>query len=804
MESDEITWNIVPNTVANRMIDFSLLHKLVPCRRLRRRNKAMNAAIKQYQSIKTYSQYIQMKTSVLRNMSDDSETDCNDTFTEDDYSILYKSDVSLSNYVKETLKKNKRYPYEIESETNEDDFISDVKSKKTVIKRPRSMSPINLGWRKVKRKSQKTHSLKKGINANKFTCDNDDTEEAFSVMTDNVQSNIQSKTNTPHKYFIDCVKENVDLENQVSVKDEINTATVEDVCDTASDSTEITCHATTVQKVTNNNDKLEQSDPTVNNISKEFQSDKNYCYKMLESSNIRTQKRLSFSLYNVNEICDTNCENMSVDQNCPSQVERDLNITETFMNMPSVIGNTYQLKDSGIDEDTEEEILERGKKYYKKFKNRTQTEEEEDTSNTSSIVNSKNNLIDDDDNSKSNTSKDIILLANENIDTNQVKSKQKIQTDKLQPKVTHTEVVNKKYKIMCDISVVSENIESEELSINDFCDEKPEVKEMKLIMKDSTSPITEKRYQQLRRLNLVDSDSSTSENDDRNYNVENMRDKLFKRSSEFSDILGNENNNVHPNHEISIQLHKKIQKTDFSEQTNYCLDDEDNILKQCSNTNEDSSPDTKQLLFASNKSVQHKSDLNCTISHNFDKENHTKASSEKDLKIENMMQCEKKESTSRPYNLQEFIEKENLLVETTKPSFTLRDVEEDDEVFIIDIPSKLLENQLLQSKIAFTEKTLKLGKQKYRVEYKNIDNVSCFLGTRKRKKPYKIVNIKPTARIVVREKVTKNSHAKFSDHCSNHNIDSSDEIKDEMISRKRHFQTKQNLSLKKRCLNIDE
>ncbi|XP_060824722.1 uncharacterized protein LOC132911794 isoform X2 [Bombus pascuorum] len=780
MESDEITWNIVPNTVANRMIDFSLLHKLVPCRRLRRRNKAMNAAIKQYQSIKTYSQYIQMKTSVLRNMSDDSETDCNDTFTEDDYSILYKSDVSLSNYVKETLKKNKRYPYEIESETNEDDFISDVKSKKTVIKRPRSMSPINLGWRKVKRKSQKTHSLKKGINANKFTCDNDDTEEAFSVMTDNVQSNIQSKTNTPHKYFIDCVKENVDLENQVSVKDEINTATVEDVCDTASDSTEITCHATTVQKVTNNNDKLEQSDPTVNNISKEFQSDKNYCYKMLESSNIRTQKRLSFSLYNVNEICDTNCENMSVDQNCPSQVERDLNITETFMNMPSVIGNTYQLKDSGIDEDTEEEILERGKKYYKKFKNRTQTEEEEDTSNTSSIVNSKNNLIDDDDNSKSNTSKDIILLANENIDTNQVKSKQKIQTDKLQPKVTHTEVVNKKYKIMCDISVVSENIESEELSINDFCDEKPEVKEMKLIMKDSTSPITEKRYQQLRRLNLVDSDSSTSENDDRNYNVENMRDKLFKRSSEFSDIL------------------------DFSEQTNYCLDDEDNILKQCSNTNEDSSPDTKQLLFASNKSVQHKSDLNCTISHNFDKENHTKASSEKDLKIENMMQCEKKESTSRPYNLQEFIEKENLLVETTKPSFTLRDVEEDDEVFIIDIPSKLLENQLLQSKIAFTEKTLKLGKQKYRVEYKNIDNVSCFLGTRKRKKPYKIVNIKPTARIVVREKVTKNSHAKFSDHCSNHNIDSSDEIKDEMISRKRHFQTKQNLSLKKRCLNIDE
>lgn len=656
MESDEITWNIVPNTVANRMIDFSLLHKLVPRRRLRRRNKAMNAAIKQYQSIKTYSQYIKMKTSVLRNVADDSETDCNDTFTEEDYSILYKSDVSLSNYIKETLEKNRRYSCEIESETDEDDFISNVKPRKTVIKRPKSTSPINLGWRKVvKRKFQKALSLKKRIDANKFTFDNDDTKEAFSVIADNVQSNIQSKTNTPHEYFIDCIEENVsNLENQVSVKDKINVLlndTVEDVCDTASDSTEITCNACTVQELTNNNDKLEQSDPTVNNISKEFQSDKNYCYKMLGSPNIKTQKRLSFSLYNGNEIWNTNCENMSVDRNCPNQIEKDLNITETSMNVPSVIGNTYQLKDSGIDEDIDEEILVHGKKHYKKFKNRTKKKEEEDTSNTSSIVNSKNNLIDDDDNLKSNTSKDTILLANENIDINQVKCKQKIQTDKLQPKVTHTEVVNKKYKIMCNISVLNENIESEELSINDFCDEKPEVKEMKLIMKDSTSPISEKRYQQLRRLNLVDSDSSTSDNDDRNCDVENMRDKLFKRSSEFSDVLDNEIDNVHPNHEISIQLHTELQKNeDFSEQTNYCSDDED-ILKQCSNTNEDSFPDIKQLSFASNKSVHHKSDLNCAISRNFDKEKHTKASSEKDLKIEDMMRCEKKESTCRPYNV---------------------------------------------------------------------------------------------------------------------------------------------------------
>lgn len=52
------------------------------------------------------------------------------------------------------------------------------------------------------------------------------------------------------------------------------------------------------------------------------------------------------------------------------------------------------------------------------------------------------------------------------------------------------------------------------------------------------------------------------------------------------------------------------------------------------------------------------------------------------------------------------------------------------------------------------------------------------------------VNIKPIARIIVREKVTKNSHAKFSDQCSNHNIDSSDEIKDEMISRDTPKQSK--------------
>ncbi|CAK9807364.1 hypothetical protein ANTQUA_LOCUS5169 [Anthophora quadrimaculata] len=104
MESDAITWKIVPNTVANRMKNLSLIHKLTPTRRLCRRSKAMNIAIKQSRDLKTYN---------------------------DDYSIFYKSDKSLTDYRTRMSKESKR-DYEINFESDENDIVLNGTNEKTL------------------------------------------------------------------------------------------------------------------------------------------------------------------------------------------------------------------------------------------------------------------------------------------------------------------------------------------------------------------------------------------------------------------------------------------------------------------------------------------------------------------------------------------------------------------------------------------------------------------------------------------------------------------------------------------------
>ncbi|CAK9807366.1 hypothetical protein ANTQUA_LOCUS5169 [Anthophora quadrimaculata] len=78
MESDAITWKIVPNTVANRMKNLSLIHKLTPTRRLCRRSKAMNIAIKQSRDLKTYNYRTRMSKESKRDYEINFESDEND------------------------------------------------------------------------------------------------------------------------------------------------------------------------------------------------------------------------------------------------------------------------------------------------------------------------------------------------------------------------------------------------------------------------------------------------------------------------------------------------------------------------------------------------------------------------------------------------------------------------------------------------------------------------------------------------------------------------------------------------------
>ncbi|XP_043519093.1 uncharacterized protein PF11_0213-like [Frieseomelitta varia] len=689
MKSGEIRWNIIPNTVADRMIDSSLTHKLVPSKKLSRRNKAMNVMIKQLQNLKSYRQYVEIKTSILRCLTDNSETEDNASFSEDDN--------SLANYTQLMSEKRNNY-FLKESKISENDNISPRRKSTQKFKRT---SFITLGWQRVV-KSENT-SLTRKSNANNFIYDNDNINETSSA-TNNVKKNTQNKMNTLTK--INCTKQK---ENQLPIKNETNVATV-------------------VQKVTNNNDESEQSNSLwINDINEELQSDENHCYKTLNSSDIKTLKDLPASLDNLNEIQNINDENMPFDQNCSNQMKQNSNITETIMNETLIISNTYQPKDSGIDEDTEEECLENGKTH--KISNNEIEDKEQDTSSTISVL---NNLRNSDNDLKSETynmsgKKKYFQDTIENIN-----AKEKMQAKKPQSIITHTEIVNRKYKIIPSISVFTENTKPEELSINNSCDEKVEIEETKQIQ-DDIFHSTEIQLSQFGRLNLtVDSDSSTVDSDS---TFENMIDKLYKRSAR------------------------------------------------------DSSPDIKQS-FATNKFAQDKLDLNYATSCVFDKKKNIKESNEKNLEIGSMIQpVDKKSTCGRPYNLQEFVKKENLMPKTTEPSFTLKDIEEEEEQAFITIPRSILENKLVGNKIVLTENTLKLGKEKYKIKHKNKDNMSSIFGRKDSKIPYKIVNIKPIASVVTQGKITKTN-----------------EIKDDVIPKKRHLQLEQNFKkkIKKKHLNIDE
>lgn len=615
MESNEITWQLVPNTVANRMIDFSLIHKLVPSRKIRQRNKAMNIAIKEFQSLKSYSQYIKMKTSILRNLSDDSETDDNVSFTEDDYSILYKSDLSLTEYIMQISNKNKKYTCESEFETNKNDIVSNLKTKKThrEKRKRKSSESINLGWQKVVKKRIKDSSFE-----TKKTNINDLTSSNVTSSLINAKSNIQDNFQT---FDTNYSKESIlNPSHEMSINNEIYTVEkIKDKCSRVSDSNKIKHDINIVHETVNKNNELEVSNLVLNNIDEKFHLNGNYSYELLDDSNTKLVKGIKKEMTslsnhnNENQNPNDSCinKNILLIQNC-NQSEKNL-IRKELKDQLLVIGNTYQPKDSGIEEDSEEETSDHKKKHYKKVKNIIQNTEQ--NISITSPQSTKNNLIDCDNNSERHMSnksdnKDMILHVDKNI--NEIIYKEKREKHKVQPKVTHTEIVNRKYKIICDTSVFDNHSKPDEL---DFYDEKHEIKEAQEIMEDNISPKDRKRVQQLRRLNLIE-DNNSSDNDDTCYNVENMRNKLFERSKESIDTLNNEDEDINSKHEISMKFDEKLQNND--------------------------------------KYIQHKSNsLNNTINHNFNKKQNVRKLNKKNLKIECTVQSENAQSSicGRPCNV---------------------------------------------------------------------------------------------------------------------------------------------------------
>ncbi|XP_018377544.1 PREDICTED: putative uncharacterized protein DDB_G0282133 isoform X2 [Trachymyrmex cornetzi] len=437
----------------------------------------------------------------------------------------------------------------------------------------------------------------------------------------------------------------------------------------------------------------------------------------------------------------------------------------------------------------------------------------------------------------------------------------------LLPKITCTEILNKKYKLIYKKDdVVKSNIEKiDKIDSTNISNENPSIRKNTLVhcpdvvdhntdnLQETAvneeeietpmtletdneednmnymSPQIKKRLQQQARLNLV-VNSDSSESDDEYVTTKTSQKHIqiqFKDSSNTNHC--NEDDNL-SNDEINCA--SKQTETDISCSENICIHKEatsaiEEVKLDSTNTKEDIK-ETESLIsctYENNDSLQsatNKNPLqdtpNCENVHNdnqsqlkenlieslqlrvsdgdvscnskksinefqehkqpmLNKENTCTKSNQNEEAISTEFktrhESEHKQSTQasikcsnihlnsscqyRPRNLQQLIEDQDLFVETIPASFTLTNLSKDEEAFILNVPSKVLQSNLQGQVLTLKEKSIKLNECKYRIVCKEVGTTSCIFATGKKQKPYKIINIKNISTITVREKLPQDS-----------------------------------------------
>lgn len=340
------------------------------------------------------------------------------------------------------------------------------------------------------------------------------------------------------------------------------------------------------------------------------------------------------------------------------------------------------------------------------------------------------------------------------------------------PKVTCTEVFNKKYKI---IDKKDNDIESNSEKINninnntDISNQDTPVKKNTLIhCSDATdhstdnwqeatiseeidtptaletdneednvnymSPQTKKRLEQQARLNLVVSDSS--ESDDEYVTTKTSRIRFDNSGmSHCSD-----NDDVGSQESLTESLLLRVSESNIS-----CNTEE--------SVNQFRRDRPASLLDKENMCINQKKETNV--------ESETRRESVHEQRTQSSTECSNAHLNIscqyRPRNIQQLVEDQELVIETMPTSFTLADLSDNEEAFIMNVPSKVVQSNLQGQPLTLKEKSIKFNKSKYRIVCKEVGTTSCIFATGKKRKPYKLINIKEISTITVREKLPQDS-----------------------------------------------
>ncbi|XP_029660116.1 dentin sialophosphoprotein-like [Formica exsecta] len=423
-----------------------------------------------------------------------------------------------------------------------------------------------------------------------------------------------------------------------------------------------------------------------------------------------------------------------------------------------------------------------------------------------------------------------IYSINHQDKTHSVKLKDSCNIEKQQllPKITYSEIINKKYMIINkqddninieknDINSQEEILKAEETDNNVSITLETDNEEDNA---NYISPETKKRLQQQAKLNLVVS-SDSNQSDDEYITIETSK----KHDSDTSccskdmlendgincekintDILCSKDSNICSKETTPVRTKEKEDPPNIKKEIRK-QDDKTILLTSCTYENNNSSKSAvnknslKEIQYCGNvynddnqnESIEDVESFQLRVSENniscineesinqfsrnkslLDKENFCDKSEDRmsDCISELGTWCKprheqnKRVSTNcsnvqldisshyRPYNLEQLIEDEKLLPEPIPAGFTLADLSEDDEAFILNVPNKVLQCNLQGQLLSLKEKTIKFGEDKYRIVRRKVGTVSCIFATGKQRIPYKTVNIKEISTITVRERLS--------------------------------------------------
>ncbi|XP_034951990.1 protein PFC0760c-like [Chelonus insularis] len=108
--------------------------------------------------------------------------------------------------------------------------------------------------------------------------------------------------------------------------------------------------------------------------------------------------------------------------------------------------------------------------------------------------------------------------------------------------------------------------------------------------------------------------------------------------------------------------------------------------------------------------------------------------------------------TKRPMTLDEYVQENDLVPLDDKASaFTLNDLSEDDDLFLMEIPKSMINQELLGQKMVVRNFDMTIGSTNYKLRRLKNDTFTCILKENNERMSFKAVNIKPKATFVVTE-----------------------------------------------------